>query len=75
MAAHLTATEARRLGITAPAGRPRTTRKTEPRGGAVTTCHRCGARFTTDAAEARHVVETHHARYQLELWADSTPTV
>lgn len=66
MTVHLTEAEARRLGFTAKA-RARPTRRTEPRAGAVTVCHVCGERFSTDAAETRHVEATRHARYQLEL--------
>jgi hypothetical protein len=61
--AHLTAAEARRLGIDVPAPRRRTTRRALPRAGSVSVCHTCGERFTTDAAETRHVAATFHARY------------
>jgi hypothetical protein len=32
----------------------------------VSTCHDCGERFDTDAAETRHVAATLHARYDQE---------
>ena len=63
MAAHLTAAQARALGIDVPAPRPRPTRKALARGRQVSTCHDCGEQFTTDAAETRHVAATFHARY------------
>lgn len=73
MTVHLSAAEFRRLALAGDLGLPvapakvRTTRKTAPRGGAITVCHDCGERFETDAGETRHVETTHHARYQLEL--------
>ena len=70
MTAHLTAAQARALGIgnTLPIvpARKRTTRRAVPRGRAVSVCQACGARFDTDAAETRHVAATLHARYQME---------
>ena len=68
MAAHLTAAEARALGITAPAGRTRTTRKAAP-GHGRSRCYDCGQLFTTAAAETRHVAAG-HCRYESVL----TPT-
>jgi hypothetical protein len=69
MTAHLTAAQARRLGIDVPAtaARPRATRKALARDRAVSVCHDCGARFDTEAAETRHVAATFHARYRMEL--------
>ena len=69
-ARRMTVAEARAAGLldTKPAtSRRRTTRETAPRDGAVTVCVDCGARFTTDDDETRHVAATRHARYQLEL--------
>jgi hypothetical protein len=66
MTAHLTPGQARALGLDVPAPRPRTTRKALPRGRAPSTCHACGATFTTDAAETRHVAVTFHARYDCD---------
>ena len=69
-ARRMTVAEARAAGLldtAKPTGRRRTTRETAPRDGAVTVCVDCGQRFTTDAAETRHVAATRHARYQLEL--------
>ena len=48
---------------------PPDTRSAHP---AVTVCHDCGARCTGDTGEARHVTDTGHARYDLEL--DKEPT-
>jgi hypothetical protein len=67
MTAHLTAAQARALGLNVPAPRPRPTRRALPRERAVSVCHACGERFTTDAAETRHVAATLHARYQTEI--------
>lgn len=69
MTAHLTAAQARRLGIDVPAtaARPRrATRLALPRGRAVSVCHTCSERFTTEAAETRHVAATLHARYDTD---------
>ena len=65
-AAKLTPAEARRLGIDVPAKPARTTRKTAA-GPYHTRCRECGAEFTSEAAEDRHIVEHHHARYELVL--------
>jgi hypothetical protein len=35
-----------------------------------TVCHDCGERFTSQAAETRHLNATKHACYQLELVLD-----
>jgi hypothetical protein len=70
MTAHLTAAQARALGImnTLPVVVPhkRTTRKALPRERAMSVCHTCGERFTSDAAETRHVAATLHARYDTD---------
>lgn len=66
MTAHLTATEARALGLDQPARRARTTRRTAP-GAYATRCHTCGATFTTQAAEDRHLTATGHPRYDLPI--------
>jgi hypothetical protein len=71
MTAHISPAEARSLGLLgkAPANTPRnipakkrTTRKAEPRAGAVSECHVCHERFSTDAAETRHIEQYRHAR-------------
>jgi hypothetical protein len=67
-AARITAAEARRLGIDTPAARKRTTRRTAP-ARYHTRCTRCGATFRTEAAEERHLISHHHARYELVLEA------
>ena len=71
MTAHLTA--ARRPAPWASATRCRSCRPVSappaapcPRARAVSVCHDCGERFTTDAAETRHVAATFHARYEQE---------
>jgi hypothetical protein len=61
---HLTTAQARALGVTTAPARKRTTRQALPRDGAVTVCHTCGDRFTTDAGETRHVDNVHAARFQ-----------
>ena len=69
-AAHLTAAQARALGIAATGAVParkRTTRIAAPRAGAVTVCHACGERFTGETGEARHTVTVRHYRYDWEL--------
>lgn len=73
MTAHLTAAEARALGIDTDADRaahvaatqPRRTRRALP-GHGVSACHTCGEAFTSDAAETRHVAATFHARYDTD---------
>jgi hypothetical protein len=68
MTARLSHADLRRLGLAAP---KRTTRKTA-RGPYLTECVLCpGSRFTTIAAEDRHLAETSHPRYALIL---SEPT-
>lgn len=57
--------EARRAGLLP--GKPakkRTTRKSEPRNGAVSRCVKCDATFSGDAAETRHVEQEHHHRFE-----------
>lgn len=66
MTARLTPAEARRAGLTPPA-KTRTTRRTEPRAGAVTVCTTCGESFRGETGEARHCAETRHARYEVPL--------
>lgn len=58
MTVHLTAAEARQLGVDIPA-KGRTTRKTA-RGPYHTRCMSCGAVFTTQASEDRHVSAGHN---------------
>lgn len=64
----MTETEARRAGLLPPR-KARTTRKTEPRGGAESRCCTCGDTFTTDARETSHVEGTGHARYESSVGA------
>lgn len=73
MTAHLSAAEARALGIDVPGAgpRPRMTRRALRRDHAVSTCHDCAATFDTDAAETRHVADTHHARYDVDIETDT----
>jgi hypothetical protein len=65
----MTVAEAKAAGLldgTTATGRPkkkRTTQKSSPRNKSVTVCVQCGERFTTDAAETRHVDSTGHPRY------------
>ena len=63
--AHLSAREAKALGLQAP---PRHGR--EPYHTRCETAS-CGAVFTTQAAETRHMTETGHRRYALVLEARS----
>jgi len=49
-----------------PPSKPaRTTRRVARGAPYHTRCTRCGAEFHTEAAEERHLIEHHHARYQL----------
>jgi hypothetical protein len=64
-AVRLTAAQARRLGVDAPA-KTRTTRKAA-RGPYHTRCVPCGAEFTTVAAEDRHLAANPHYRYEIVL--------
>lgn len=67
MAARLTKAEAKKLGIVVEQqARKRTTRKTA-KAAYHTQCVTCGERFDSEAAEERHLVEHHHARYELVL--------
>ena len=79
----LTKAEIRALGInpdeydavvSTPRSSRRRTRQTAP-GRYGSECHDCGAVFTTQAAETRHVAHTGHARYQLTLLPPVTPIV
>ena len=64
-AARLTTAEARALGIDVEAKRTRTTRRTA-RAPYHTRCMSCGAVFTTQASEDRHV-SAGHARFELVI--------
>jgi hypothetical protein len=78
MPVHLTAAQARRLGIDnrgvpVPAdddGERRPSRRR--RSPYHTTCHDCGEHFTTEAAESRHLAATRHTCYQLVLDLDTS---
>jgi hypothetical protein len=63
MSLNLTEAQARALGLKAPKT-PSKRKKGMARAGAVTRCVECGATFTGDAAETRHLNETRHARYE-----------
>jgi uncharacterized C2H2 Zn-finger protein len=65
--AHISAKEAKRLGIVAtdPAPKAKVKVRRTAAGPYHTECARCGEEFHTQASETRHVVETHHARYRL----------
>lgn len=65
-AAHLSASEAKRLGLDVPASSGRTTRH-HASGPYHTICATCSEEFTTYASENRHVDATRHARYVLVL--------
>lgn len=65
MTAYITEAEARRLGITLPATKKRTTRKTAG-GPRHTRCTSCGAEFRSSAAEDDHVAPG-HSRFELVL--------
>jgi hypothetical protein len=67
MTVHVTDAQARQLGVAAPA-KPKRTRKAA-RAPYHSRCTRCGAEFRTQAAEERHVHDTHHARYELVVQA------
>ena len=77
MPAHLTAAQARALGIAATGAVParkQATRKAAPRAGTVTVCHVCGERFTGETGEARHTVTARHYRYDWLPFASMTDT-
>lgn len=65
-AARLTPAEARALGVDVPARQARTTRRTARRE-YLTRCHDCGETFPSVAAEDRHLADTGHHRYDLDL--------
>jgi hypothetical protein len=65
VSAHLTAAEARALGISPPKPGPRT-RKTA-RASYHSRCCTCDEEFHTEAAEERHLLSHHHARYAMVL--------
>ena len=69
MTVRLTPGEARRLGLTTPSPGRRTTRQVARGVPYHTRCTRCGAEFHTEAAEERHLIAEHHARYELVLEA------
>ena len=58
MPAHLTAAEAKALGVDVKAARPRSTRRTAA-GPYRSRCHDCGETFSTRASETRHVAPGH----------------
>ena len=64
MPAHLSESEARALGISAPRGRAPKDRRTA-KGPYLTVCKTCGEEFTTMASEDRHLKETKHIRYYI----------
>lgn len=66
MAAHLTAAQARKLGIDTTLGAKRRVRRTA-KGPYLTKCKACGEVFDSRAAEDRHLDETRHYRYELIL--------
>jgi len=69
MAARLSKAEAKALGLPVPA--PTKTRR-EASGPYLTVCRTCGEEFTTMAAETRHLVDTHHARYEVIFEPEAT---
>lgn len=66
MAAHITAAQARALGIDVSARTPSRTGRTA-KGPQLATCHTCGAELVGETAAARHNAETHHGRYPIPL--------
>lgn len=69
---HLTAAQARALGLSAPEGRgvrrkAKPVRKRKPKRAYHTRCTTCGEEFRSAAAEERHLDEHRHARYELVL--------
>ena len=67
MTARLTVAEARALGLTSAAVKPKRTTRKVGRGPYHTRCRTCGVEFTTAASEDRHVHDTHHVRYELVI--------
>ena len=76
MPAHLTAAQAKALGIKAGEGDvvagaskspARTRQRRTARGPYASECFDCGATFDTQASETRHLNATRHARYQLQF--------
>lgn len=69
----MTAAQLRRLGVEldaashVPAPPPPAPRRRRPAEPYASTCHECGERFTSQAAEGRHTTRFGHHRYQLEL--------
>lgn len=60
----MTVAEARAAGLFDEPKRKRTTRKAEPRAGAITHCVTHDETFTTDADENRHVDAQHGCRLE-----------
>lgn len=72
-AARLTASEARALGLDVPAATTRTTRRVA-RAPYHTRCMACGAVFTTQASEDRHVDAVGgHTRFELVIEYPAAP--
>jgi hypothetical protein len=65
MAVRLTPAQARAIGVDTAA--PKRTTRRAAAGPYHTRCTRCGEEFTTEAAEERHLIAAHHARYELVL--------
>lgn len=63
MAARLTPAEAKALGL-APTARKKQTGK-RARAAYWSRCVTCDEEFRTEAAEERHLIATHHARYEM----------
>ena len=64
MAARLTEAEARKLGITVPARSRAKKSRAVVKGPWHIRCWTCKVEFHGEAAEDRHLKETHHARYE-----------
>jgi hypothetical protein len=60
----MTAAQARKLGIDTPAAKAKTTRKVAA-GPYWSRCTRCGEEFTSYAAEDRHLIASHHCRFEV----------
>ena len=65
MTARLTVAEARALGLTSAAVKPKRTTRKVGRGPYHTRCRTCGDEFISAAAEDRHVIAARHWRYEL----------